>query len=84
MQLQAGQQFAIVTRGNIIELVPIRTIESARGMLATREYVPSDYRDGQERKMHCGYARLSSGIAITQFTSQHSSQRNLLENIQHI
>lgn len=51
MQLQAGQQFTIVSRGNIIELIPVRTIKDARGMLPTRSYDSSEYRDREERNL---------------------------------
>ena len=51
MTLEAGQQFTIVTRGNIIELIPLRSMASARGLLADCKYSNSDeYRDRQERK----------------------------------
>lgn len=51
MELEAGQQFTIVARGNIIELIPIRSIASARGLLADCQYSNSDdYRDRQERQ----------------------------------
>ena len=50
LNLQAGQQFTLVARGNIIELIPLRTIEEARGMLSSCEYKhSSEYRDRQER-----------------------------------
>ena len=50
MALEAGQQFTIVTRGNIIELIPIRTMASARGMLADCKHSSSsEYRDRQSR-----------------------------------
>ncbi len=50
LQLQAGQQFTLVVRGNIIELIPSRSIKEARGMLSSCEYKhSSEYRDGQER-----------------------------------
>ncbi len=51
LQLQAGQQFTLVTRGNIIELIPIRSIQEAKGMLSSVECKhSSEYRDRQERK----------------------------------
>lgn len=50
LHLQAGRQFTLVARGNIIELIPLRTIEDARGMLSSCEYKhSSEYRDRQER-----------------------------------
>jgi AbrB family looped-hinge helix DNA binding protein len=51
MALEAGQQFTIVTRGNIIELIPVRTMASARGLLADCKSSSSkDYRDRQDRQ----------------------------------
>jgi len=51
LHLQAGQQFTLVARGNIIELIPMRSIQEARGMLSPIEYEhSSEYRDRQERK----------------------------------
>ena len=49
MRLHAGQKFTIVTRGDIIELIPMRAIKDARGMLASVSYNSSDYRDREER-----------------------------------
>ncbi len=50
LHLQAGQQFTLVSRGNIIELIPFRSIEESRGMLSSSSYQDSsDYRDRQER-----------------------------------
>ncbi len=49
MRLQAGQKFTIVIRGDIIELIPMRAIKDARGMLASVSYNSSDYRDREER-----------------------------------
>ncbi|MBT7207827.1 MAG: hypothetical protein HN868_10770, partial [Gammaproteobacteria bacterium] len=41
----------LITRGNIIELIPVRSIQQARGMLPFREVVDSEeYRDREERK----------------------------------
>jgi AbrB family looped-hinge helix DNA binding protein len=49
-ELKAGQQFTIFTRGNIIELIPTRTIKEARGMLVHgKQMVSSNYRDRRER-----------------------------------
>ncbi len=45
--LQAGQKFSVITKGGIIELVPLRTLESARGML--RGANPDNYRDRSDR-----------------------------------
>ena len=53
LHLRAGQQFTLVTRGNIIELIPVRTIQQARGMLSSRETVDSaEYRDRKDRKYY--------------------------------
>ncbi|VAX07648.1 hypothetical protein MNBD_GAMMA26-1392 [hydrothermal vent metagenome] len=50
LHLQAGQQFTLVARGNIIELIPLRTLENAKGILSPCEYEDSsEYRDRQER-----------------------------------
>ncbi len=50
LQLQAGQQFTLVARGNIIELIPLRSVKNARGMLSSCEYKnSSEYRDRQDR-----------------------------------
>ena len=52
LHLQAGQQFTLVARGNIIELIPSRSIKDARGMLLSNEYKDSsEYRDRQERTL---------------------------------
>ena len=52
LHLQAGQQFTLVARGNIIELIPSRSIKDARGMLSTDECKDSsEYRDRQERTL---------------------------------
>lgn len=53
LKLQAGQKFTWVARGNIIELIPLRPVKEARGMLAPcDEYAhSSEYRDRQERDL---------------------------------
>jgi len=52
LKLKAGQQFTMLTRGNIIELIPIRNVEESRGMLNYSESVDSsEYRDRQERNL---------------------------------
>ena len=52
LNLQAGQQFTLVERGHIIELIPMQSILSARGMLATGGYSDSsEYRDRDERPL---------------------------------
>ncbi len=50
LHLLAGQKFTLLARGNIIELIPMRSINEARGMLSSCEAENStDYRDRQER-----------------------------------
>ena len=50
LNLSAGQRFILVARGNIIELIPFRSIADARGMLSDCEYDgSSEYRDRQPR-----------------------------------
>ena len=41
--LQAGQRFTIITKGNIISLVPIRDLADLRGIAKGAD--TSDYRD---------------------------------------
>ncbi len=51
LQLEAGQQFTLVERGRIIELIPVQSIESARGMLSIKGYIDSsEYRDRVKRE----------------------------------
>lgn len=48
LHLKAGQQFVLVARGNIIELIPARSVQEARGMLSSCEYQNTqEYRDRQ-------------------------------------
>ncbi len=50
MSLEAGQQFTLVARGSIIELIPTQSMKDARGMLSPIKYKDSsEYRDRQER-----------------------------------
>ncbi len=50
LNLHAGQQFTLVARGNVIELIPTRSIKEARGMLSSKVYEDSSaYRDREER-----------------------------------
>lgn len=52
LNLQAGQQFTLVARGRIIELIPVRSIKDAKGMLSSCEYKDSsEYRDRTERNL---------------------------------
>ncbi len=45
--LQAGQKFAVITKGDVIELVPLHSLKSARGMLKGAD--PTGYRDRKDR-----------------------------------
>jgi AbrB family looped-hinge helix DNA binding protein len=45
--LEAGQEFVVIPKGTVLELVPVRSIESARGMLKGAS--PANYRDRTER-----------------------------------
>ena len=45
--LQAGQKFAVITKGNIIELIPLHSLEAARGMFKGAD--PTGYRDRKDR-----------------------------------
>jgi AbrB family looped-hinge helix DNA binding protein len=45
MRLHAGQKFIVVARGSIIELIPVKTTEDAKGMLPLTQYDSADYRD---------------------------------------
>lgn len=47
MNLKAGQQFAIITKGDVIELAPIRSLKTARGSFKDSD--PTNYRDEQDR-----------------------------------
>ena len=47
LDLQAGQQFAVIPKGGAIELVPLRTMASPRGLLRGAD--PADYRDRTDR-----------------------------------
>ena len=47
MGLHAGQKFSVIVKGGVIELVPMRSIESARGMLEKAN--PENYRDRSDR-----------------------------------
>ena len=45
--LQAGQKFAVVAKGDVIELVPLRPLADARGIFSGAD--PTGYRDRKER-----------------------------------
>ncbi len=47
LDLKAGQQFTLITKGDVIELAPIRSLTAARGSF--KGCSPGDYRDRQDR-----------------------------------
>jgi AbrB family looped-hinge helix DNA binding protein len=47
LNLVAGQQFSVVAKGRVIELVPLRPAADARGMLKGVD--PENYRDRSDR-----------------------------------
>jgi AbrB family looped-hinge helix DNA binding protein len=47
LDLKAGQQFTLIAKGDIIELVPVRSLTSARGSF--KGCNPNGYRDHQDR-----------------------------------
>ena len=53
LHLKSGQQFTLITRGSIIEMVPMQSIDQARGSFSdfkSSDSVRSDeYRDRKER-----------------------------------
>lgn len=53
LNIKSGQQFTLITRGSIIEMVPMQSIDNARGSFSefkTMEAVKSEqYRDRQDR-----------------------------------
>jgi len=52
LKLKAGQQFSLVTIGNVIEMVPINSIKDAKGSFSgCGSYNSSDYRDRLERSL---------------------------------
>ena len=51
MALEPGQQFVLVERGHIIELVPTQSLHNARGSLADLRSADREYRDGSERSV---------------------------------
>ena len=46
LDLKAGQQFILITKGNMIELVPVGSLKEARGSFKGCD--PSNYRDHQQ------------------------------------
>lgn len=47
LNLKAGQKFTVIAKGNIIELVPVPSLKSMRGILQGAN--PENYRDRQDR-----------------------------------
>lgn len=47
LNLKAGQKFTVVAKGNIIELVPVRSLQSMRGVL--KGVNTENYRDRRDR-----------------------------------
>jgi len=47
MNLKAGQKFTVISKGNIIELVPIPSMKKMRGILKGAN--TEGYRDHQDR-----------------------------------
>lgn len=47
LSLKAGQKFTIIAKGKIIELVPVPTLSSMRGILKGKS--ADGYRDRQDR-----------------------------------
>lgn len=46
LNLKAGQKFTVIAKGKIIELVPVRTMESIRGILKGAN--SEGYRDRED------------------------------------
>ena len=52
LDLKAGQQFTLIARGRIIELIPQRTVNEAKGMLSGCHCTDSsEYRDRTNRNL---------------------------------
>ncbi len=52
LQLEPGQQFVLLERGHIIELIPAQRLEDTRGLLSSlKDKAPMDYRDRGERQV---------------------------------
>lgn len=45
--LQPGQKFSVIAKGGVIELVPLKSFDQARGMM--RGANPENYRDRRDR-----------------------------------
>ena len=52
LNLKSGQQFTLLAKGNIIELVPAVSVDKSRGLIAglIKESTPMDYRDRSGRE----------------------------------
>ena len=47
LDLQAGQTFTLITKGDVIELIPQRSLDEARGLFKGAN--PNGYRDRRDR-----------------------------------
>ena len=47
LNLKAGQKFTVIAKGNVIELVPVKSLQAMRGILKGAK--TSNYRDRQDR-----------------------------------
>jgi AbrB family looped-hinge helix DNA binding protein len=47
LDLQPGQEFSVINKGGVIELVPVRSLKDARGLLKGAS--PEGYRDRRDR-----------------------------------
>ena len=47
LNLKAGQKFSVIAKGNVIELVPVPSLKSMRGILKGAN--TENYRDRQDR-----------------------------------
>lgn len=47
LNLQAGQQFTVLAKGKVVELVPVRSLTEMRGIL--KGLNTDNYRDRQDR-----------------------------------
>jgi len=49
LKLEPGQRFVLVERGHIIELIPVQSLQDARGFLVDIRSADREYRDRSER-----------------------------------
>ena len=47
LNLKAGQKFTVIAKGNVIELVPVRSLKAMRGFLKGAN--TDNYRDRRDR-----------------------------------